>query len=400
MQCRKYEAENAIQKMQCRKYNVENAMQGIQYRKYDGGRALGKGKQITVVAVSMALLLLCGLIVYSQYSKAIDSKYVDEYYYFQKFMVYMLFGVLGAVAVYFLSFRIKIEKKILLACILIAITAALNLLPTELPFLFSFSGSRYIELFFIKFKISTLNIIILLFAFVIIQERLSANSRHTFPVMSGLGILFIMIIAVDGNAGDVFIATLLFSTLLLWGNRKHTLIHMVNIAIYVGIISCYYFFRLKQNIQYISIWLDPYQDALGKGYMKLQDFKIMKAAHLIGRSAYANEFSGEILPVVLILFGWSIFAVILGLLLLMIWNMFRLTSGIKGIFLKKLAFSITVYFLVKVIFCFSVFFNLLPFFGGGHLPFVGYGAEIVLDIILMGTYIRCCRNFDHKKEIG
>lgn len=360
---------------------------------------MGKGKQITVIVVSMALLLLSGLIVYSQYSKVIHSEYLGEYYYFEKFLIFMFLGILGAVVVYFLSSQIKTEKKILLAGILIAVTVVLNLLPSELPFLFSFSGSRYIELFFLRFKISTLNIIILLVAFAIIQGKLSANGRYTFPVMSGLSILFIMITAVDGSSGDVFIATLLFSAMLLWGNKKYTLIHMVSIAAYGAAIGGYYLFKLNQNIQYISIWMNPYEDALGKGYMKVQDFRIMKTALLLGRSSYTNAFSGEILPVILILFGWSVFAVILGVLLLMIWNMFSLASKIKGIFSKKLAFSITVYILIKVIFGFLVFFNLLPFFSSGHLPFVGYGAETVLDIVLMGIYIRCCHDIDYKKKI-
>ncbi|HHV13110.1 MAG TPA: FtsW/RodA/SpoVE family cell cycle protein [Clostridiales bacterium] len=353
---------------------------------------MDKGKKITVIVASAALLLLSGLFVYSQYSRVVNSKYLDESYYFEKMLVYMLFGIIGAAAVYFLSPQIEIKKKMLLACILIAIAAALSLLPSELPFFFSVSGIRYIEVFFIRFRTSTLSIIILLFAFVLMQGKLPANSRYTFPIMSGLSILFIMIIAVDGNAGNIFIATLLFSAMLPWRKGKHTLIYMGSLAIYGVVIVGYYFLKLEQDIQNISVWMDPYQYAQGKGYMKIQDFEIMKTALLIGRSSYANKFSGEILPTILILFGWSVFAVILGLLLLMIWNMFRLTSGIEGIFSKKLAFSITIYILIKVIFCFLVFFNLLPFFSSGYLPFVGYGAEIILDIILMGIYIHCCHD--------
>lgn len=343
---------------------------------------------IRSILVPMLVLLIFGLGVYSRYPFLIRKEYLGEYFYIKGYLKYIIYGISTAVLFYFLSLRIVCKNWLRLGCVLIGLALSIRLLSSQLPLIYLHSGSRYIELFFVRFRISTVLTVILLLALCIIAQQCS--TRWGLLLLSGLGLLFLVMIASEGSEGSTFVAVLLFLVILTTENSKDKLFKVIGIILYGVIIGGCYLAILINNSQYIALWKNPYADPLGKGYMKVQDFMIMKSALLIGKSQYNNTYSGEILPTILILFGWGAFIILLGILLLMQYSMYRLATKITEEYSKRMAFSVTAYFSVKTVFCVSTFLNILPFYSGGHLPFVGYGSEIIIDLFLLGVYFRCC----------
>jgi cell division protein FtsW (lipid II flippase) len=352
-----------------------------------GGVTLSQKKRTILITASVLALLLFGTVLYSQYGQVVSNDFGEEFYYLRKYIFYYLIGGVGAIIVCSLLRYIKIEKKIVLAFIFIAIALLLNLVSTEVPFITQVSGEKYASFFYLRLKVTTITLLLLQIAFLLIQQKITRISKYSSFIMNGISILFVMVIAMGEDSENTFAAVLLFFALSLWENHGKVWMKVVNGFIYCFLVGSYYISVLLQNTQNISTWLNPYSDEFGKGYMKVQDFEIMKSALIFGRSSYHGTYSGEILPTILILYGWGMFAIILGIMVLMLLEMFRLcAAGAEG-FRKRLMISITAYFTIKMLFCILVYFNLLPFYRGGHLSFVSYGSEVVVDITLLAIFL-------------
>ncbi len=345
-------------------------------------------KRITSISAAMLVLILFGFCIYSQYSVLIRKDYLGEHYYIHRYLQYLLYGIITSAFCYYLSLRIVRVRGILFVFILMGMVLCFKLLPSQCPLIFWHSGSKYIELFFVRYRISTWNTVILLLVLCIVSQLCS--TRWKLLLLSGLGLLFLMLIATEGNQGSTFIAAILFLLLLIREETNNKLFKVIGILSYGVITGGYSLIMLIEYPQYFTIWANPYSDALGKGYMKVQDFTIMKSALLFGNSQYNHTYSGEVLPTVLILFGWGAFVFLVGILLFLQYNMQLLATRINDELSKRTALSITAYFFIKTSFCVLTFLNILPFYEGGHLPFVGYGSELIIDLILMGVYLRCC----------
>lgn len=350
-------------------------------------------KYIIIITISAFVLLLIGALVYSQYYKVVDPyDYTEKSYYLLKYIYYSFAGGVGASIAFVLLKYLRINRKMILAYILIILTLLLHLLTTQMPFVFMISGRKYISFLHIKMKVSTITLILLLMAFLIIQQKLSMMSKYALFFLNGIGIIFVILVAVNGDSESTFIAALLFLYVLIRFCNNKLWMKLINAMIYCFMIGGYYIGIMLQNMQNISTWLNPYQDKLGKGYMKVQDFEIMKSASILGESSYHNTYSGEILPTILILFGWGVFILSLGILIFMLFHMLRMISRRSDRLSGRIDITITMYFFMKLLFCLLVFFNLLPFFQGGHLPFTGYGSELVIDILLLSFFINQDKN--------
>ncbi|MBP1754021.1 MAG: Cell cycle protein [Firmicutes bacterium] len=354
---------------------------------------MSQRKHAIIVTISAFVLLLIGAVVYSQYYKVVDlHDYTEKSYYLQKFIYYFFAGGVGAGIAFVLLSHLRINRKMILAYILIMLTILIQLLTTQMPFVSMISGRRYIRFLHINLEVSTITLILLLMAFLVIQQKLSIMSKYALFFLNGIGIIFVMLVAIDGDSENTVIAALLFLFVLIRFSNSKLWMKLINSMIYCFLIGGYYIGIMNQNMQNISTWLNPYQDKLGKGYMKVQDFEIIKSASILGKSPYHNTYSGEILPTILILFGWGVFILSLGILIFMLFHMFHMVSGKSGRLTGRIDITIAVYFLMKLLFCILVFFNLLPFFQGGHLPFIGYGSELVIDILLLSIFLNQFKN--------
>ena len=360
-----------------------------------------KKRQMMIIMELSITLLIFGAIIAYAYGDVSGKPYLEKYYVIKKYLLYCCCGLITSTLLFFISLKITKRNMLLLAYIIGGIGFLLNVFPSGNGLILKYGDLKYVNFFIVKEKLISINTILLLFLLLIINDLFQEKRKQEFLVISMINLFFSFLIAYNGNRGEIFAAHILFAILLIYISKEYsekyrTVILLVSILL-IGGFHFYYMIRSGFNL---GVWINPFLDPYGIGYMKIQDFHILKSARIFGRLPYSSRYSGEILPAILISYGWIALLLVLVVFFSLIFVMFHLAHRISAIFRRKMAFSITIYFLIKAIFCIFVFLNILPFYNGDHFPFIGNDAKIVIDLILMGLYCRSYYENEQKEKIS
>ncbi|MGK0466612.1 MAG: rod shape determining protein RodA [Clostridium sp.] len=328
---------------------------------------------LTIILVNMGVALM--------YLMQYKSAYQHSDYLFNHSLLYAAIGTIGIVLLYFFDYR-KLEKysKHLFAgmCLLFI--------------LFIFIGNPINGSLFISIGSFTIDIkAISLYVFIISLSGIFNNYdwNKRMNLIKAFGYLIIpmcFMLSVQGLAycGIYFIS---FIVLALKSNMK--IRYAIYIVAFNAISFILFIFTETYRAKRLFIFLHPFSDPDGAGYLGVQMYKITHTSGILGYGFSANEKllvpsmqSDFIFNYIVHTFGWLGAAVIITIIISFIYRILHIAKYVRDSYgrlvIAGLISILTVQFAANIL----MNVNLFPIVGIA-LPFISYGGS--LGLINMGS---------------
>ena len=347
-----------------------------------------------VFLITIILLLIGMVMVYSSSYVWAEFNYGDAYYFVKRQLFFVSLGLMLLVVLTFIPYFTwqKYSLFILLFCfilLIIVLIPGVGLVRGGARSwigvgAFSIQPSEFIKLGLIIFLASILE-----------QERVQITSfiRGFLPLTLLIFTVFCLFMSQpDFRTGLVIVSTCMLILFIAGAKLSHlfSLVIVGLIGFAFLIISAPY--RLKR----ITAFLNPWEDPLGDGFQMIQSLYAIGPGGLIGAGLGNSLQKYFYLPEPQTDFIFSIIAEELGFLgataililfLLLCWRGFVIALHTTDRFASLLAFGITGMLLIQVAINISVVIGLIPV-TGITLPFISYGgSSLLLNIGAIGILL-------------
>ncbi|MDF2880420.1 MAG: bacterial cell division rane protein [Clostridiaceae bacterium] len=304
---------------------------------------------------------------------------------FSKTLMCSIIGIITAVTLYFYDYKNikKYADKVFLGVILIM-------------FLSRFFMRTYINgRSWISFGSFTFNIISIGTMFLIpVMAALFDSDKKNFLIYSMVLLLLpISFIIATPDMAVFFQYSVTFAVIAIASKK-----HIKNLAIPMGILSIPLLFMITESayrihrLKSLLIFLNPYKDAVGTGYMNIQLRSIIYSAGMFGNQDKLNSIRTRlpeahtdfVFGFFIYAFGWIASIALLIAILIFIVKMFTSSWKIRDNYGKLIIIGYSAVFSVQFIWNILTVLGLAPI-AGFSLPFISYGgAQLIVDMAAIG----------------
>ncbi len=349
--------------------------------------------------LSTAVLLVVGLLmVFSSSAMNAYREFGNEFYFFQRQLIWCVFGIIALLVTASISFE-TLKKLIPLFYVGTLITLVLVLI----PFIGHESGGarRWLHFGFIGFQPSEfakLAVISMCALYLTTQKLEQKNIVRDLFVISMLVMAMAFLIVLQPDAGTAFhIALLGFVMLLLAGFPYHYLISLgvlgVPLAGAAIFISDY---RRARIISYLNPWGDPFD----RGYHAIQTLRALSRGGLFGqglgesllkRGYLPEPFTDSIVAVLGEELGFIGLMFVIGMLVIIIVRGFMISLQSSSSFDRILGVGLVFLIGFQSSLNLAVVGGLLPT-TGVPMPLVSYGgSSLLVNMMAIGLLLNISR---------
>ena len=349
------------------------------------------------IPLFVVTLLLVGvgiIMVYSSSAIFAESKFGDSFYFFKKML---LFSTLGFGAL-FLALRIPFEKWIAwtypilffaLFLMTFVVFSHLGVSAGGAPRWLGVGPIRFQPSEFAKFGL----VLFMAYSVAKKRERMAHFGVGVVPHLI-LGSLLIGIVLLQRDLGSAVMMAGIIGIMMYVGGARG--IHLL--SLFLATLPLIYHLVLSEGyrLKRILTFLDPWRDRYGSGFQVIQSYLAFSEGGLFGKGLGAGQQKLFYLPEAHTDF---IFAVIgeelgligvlfvMGLFVFFCYRGFRIALRTEDVFGRSLAFGITTLIGLQAVCNMGVVMGLLPT-KGLVLPFVSYGgSSLVATLFAVGVLL-------------
>lgn len=344
---------------------------------------------------------LYGLLMYSLY-------YYENVIYKQ--IIWVALGITILFVGYFINYK-KIEKYSLhlYIGIMLMMTVAIILGDTV-------NGARnYIIFLGISARISSIGMPFLIISYAGIVKKYCTGSLKTLVIILLMGIPSLALNLVLLDTSRVFILFVAYSIIILtvifsenYKKSKRASLLILGLEWLCSIsLGALFIVTNPYRLQRFTIFLNPYADPEGSGYLFVKLKELWNSTKFIGDSgSLVSRKNGEILNQMPNLetdfiftfisssMGWIVGVIIITMLVAVIIRLFLSSRKLNDLYGKTVCMAICVVFALEVIINILMNLGYSPITGCG-LPFISYGgSDIVSNALLMGVFLGIYRRKD------
>jgi len=338
--------------------------------------------------------------VFSTGALIADEKFNNLFHFLERHLLWVFIGLIFMVT----SMNIRYEMLKKLGKPLLIITIILLIL-VHFPYIGKAAGGarRWIRVGPLSIQPSELaKLVMIMYAANFLtkkQRNIKEFIRGFLPPMLVLGLVLALIIKNDLGA-CVLIAGIVLTMMFISGaNIKHLAIFFLASlpAIYIAI--CTFPYRMKR----IMVFLDPWEDPLGKGYQIIQSFYALGSGGWFGKGLGKGIQKLFYLPEAHTDFIFSIIGEELGfigtsLIILLytyiIWRGIIIAYHAPDLYGHLLAIGITIMIAYQVIINIGVVTGLLPT-KGTTLPFISFGgSSLIVNMTAIGLLLNISKEWE------
>lgn len=356
-----------------------------------------------VVFIVTLLLLTIGIImVFSASYVAAETRYGDGFYFFKRQLVWALIGIAGMTAVMKIDY--SCFKKWALPIFSISVFLLVLVLIPGVGI--NIKGStRWLGIGTLSFQpseVAKLGLILILAKVLANQQnRIKHFLRGFIPPLLVVGLVCALILAQPDLGTAVTIAGTSYIMFIAAGARKSHLFGLAFLGLFLVAGAVY---LAPYRMARFTAFLDPWDDPLGKGFQTIQSLLAVGSGRLFGmglgqgrqKFLYLPEQHTDFIFAVLseeLGFIGSVF--VLFLFFVFMWRGLRIALKAPDIFGALLAVGITGMVVIQAIINIGVVTGSLPV-TGITLPFISYGgSSLTLNLLSIGILLNISR---HVKE--
>ncbi|MGH4123480.1 MAG: FtsW/RodA/SpoVE family cell cycle protein [Clostridium sp.] len=338
---------------------------------------------LTIVLVNTGVILM--------YLMQYKSSYRSSDYLFKHSVLYAAIGTIGIVLLYFFDYR-KIQKYSNYIFIGMCLLFILSFFIGQ-----SINGASFISVGNFTFNIKAISLYVFVIALAGIFNNYDWKKKMNLIKATGyLGIPMFFMFSAQGLSycGMYFIA---FIVLALKSNmKKRYAIYIV--AFNTFCVLFYSWLEIYRMLRFL-VFLDPFSDPEGAGYLGVQMYKITHTSGILGHGFSANEKllrvpelqSDFVFNYIVHTFGWLGAAVIITLIISFIYRMLHISKYVRDNYGRLLISGLISIFIVQFAANILMNVNLFPIIGIA-LPFISYGGSLgIINMLSVGVIMSVYR---------
>lgn len=347
-----------------------------------------KKERRNILVVSLVLLFIGLVTIYSSSYVWADYKFNNKYHYF---IYQSIFLVIGMFVLYFIQkIDISYLKKHINILLLIGILLLILVIVPGIGVVRN--GSRsWFSLGPFSFQPSEL-IKIILFIYTAkylekYHQKINKIKDILLPLLCVLGTI-ILLIMLEPDFGSSMIIILSVLSMIFISGLKYKFFSYIGILglIFIVLMIIFAPYRLARIISFLNPWADP----LGSGYQIIQSLYAIGPGGLFGHGLFNSRQKNFYLPEPQTDFIFSIFCEELGfiaafiviiLFIFLFYNMYKVSIKQGNLFYKFLSFGIFASLAIQTAMNLSVVVGLVPV-TGVTLPFFSYGGSSLLTTLI------------------
>ena len=355
-----------------------------------------KGYDHIVVYITLTLLVIGWLMIYSSSAVMAEITYNDSFKFLKKQFLFSLIGLLGMFGVMQINYR-RLSAwtyPILILSILLLIVVLIPGLGLSLQV---GVARRWLMTPWFVFQPSELGklalLIFIAYSLAKKGDQIKEFLQGFLPVICISGIMILLVIFEPDMGTAIFLGLLTMVLLFIGGTRLSYLL-MVPLIAAPGL----YFFIKHFHYGYrrIMAFLHPWEDVQGMGFQIIQSFVALSSGGLWGVGLGDSKQKLFFLPAAHTDFIFAILGEELGyigimvvilLFAFLIWRGVRIAFRTEDPFGAHLAMGITIMIALQVIINMGVVLGLLPT-KGLTLPLISYGGtSVVVNLVAVGILV-------------
>jgi len=358
--------------------------------------------RINLFAVTVALICVGIIMIYSASSIYALDRYKDSLFFVKRHLSFVLFGTLLAFLAMVIDYRkfARYSKPLLLVCIVLLLLVLVPGLGREVS-----GARRWFRFKFISFQPSELaNLALIAYIADFISRKdnlLRSFWKGFFPPMAAMGCVVVLILAQPDLGTVVALAVTVIIMLFVAGIRVSYLLSLLLMslpALYLLVFSVPY--RRTRILAFLNPWADP----RGTGFQIIQSQVALGSGGFFGVGLGHSNQKLFYLPAAHTDFIFSIIGEELGLIgtvgVILLFMIFIL-QGIKIIknspdkFSYFFSLGLVSLLCIRALINIGVSCGLLPT-KGLPLPFISYGgSSLIFDIVAVGILMNIARTGEY-----
>jgi len=358
--------------------------------------------RITLFAVTVALICIGVIMIYSASSIYALDRYKDSFFFVKRHICFLLFGMLLAFLAMVADYRkfSRYSKPLLLVCLFLLLLVLVPGIGREVS-----GARRWFRFKFISFQPSefaNLALIAYIADFIARKDNLLRSFwKGFFPPMAAMGCTVALILAQPDLGTVVALAATVLIMLFVSGTRISYLL-----SLFLASIPALYLliFRVPYRKMRILAFLNPWADPRGTGFQIIQSQVALGSGGFFGVGLGHSKQKLFYLPAAHTDFIFSIIGEELGLIgtvgVVLLFMVFIL-QGVKIIknspdkFSYFFSLGLVSLLCIRALINIGVSCGLLPT-KGLPLPFISYGgSSLIFDIVAVGILMNIARTGEY-----
>jgi len=358
--------------------------------------------RITLFAVTLALICIGVVMIYSASSIYALDRYKDSLFFVKRHICFLLFGMLLAFLAMVSDYRkfSRYSKPLLLVCLFLLLLVLVPGLGREVS-----GAHRWFRFKFISFQpseLANLALIAYIADFIARKDNLLRSFwKGFFPPMAAMGCTVVLILAQPDLGTVVALAATVLIMLFVAGTRVSYLL-----SLFLASIPALYLliFRVPYRKMRILAFLNPWADPRGTGFQIIQSQVALGSGSFFGVGLGHSKQKLFYLPAAHTDFIFSIMGEELGLIgtvgVVLLFMVFIL-QGVKIIknspdkFSYFFSLGLVSLLCIRALINIGVSCGLLPT-KGLPLPFISYGgSSLIFDIVAVGILMNIARTGEY-----
>lgn len=355
--------------------------------------------RIRLFVVTVILLAIGTVMIYSASSAFAYEVYADSAYYLKRHLFYILFGFLLAVSIMSVDYaRLRRFIKPFLLLSILLLTAVF------IPGIGKAAGGarRWIGLGPINFQPSEIvKMALVFYAADVLSRKQSEIGSFIYgflPLVLVLGLCVVLILAEPDLGTAIALAVLIILMAFVAGVR----VKQLALTMFPGVFAVVALILMKPyRIKRITAFLNPWQDPRGAGFQIIQSFIALGAGGIFGVGLAHSKQKLFYLPEAHTDFIFSIIGEELGLIgtlsivvlyTIFIWLGFKIAIQARDLFGQFLAFGLVAMIALQAIINIAAVTGSIPT-KGLPLPFISYGGtSLVYNMASVGLLLNIARH--------
>lgn len=357
----------------------------------------------SIFFITIALILIGIVFVFSSSYYVTAIYEVGNYYFFIRQIIWAVVSV--GVMFFFIFFDYHRLKKVVKPLVFLTFTL---LLAVFVPGVGHESGGamRWIDLKFASFNPSELaKITVIIYLSYILtkkQGKLADFKMGLLPPLLVVAAIFFVILMQSGFSTAVILLLVSFVLFFVGGASMK---HILSITIASIPVLIFFIVKVAYRLDRIFAYLDPWEDAGGKGYHLIQSLKAFSNGGFLGQGLGNSVQKVKYLPTPHTDFIFAVIGeemglwgciLLIGLFFLFFINGVMIAYRTKDSFGQLLAFGMTLLITLHAILNMSIAVGLTPP-TGVSLPFISYGGSAIL---MMSVAVGILLNISAQNDAG
>ncbi len=358
--------------------------------------------RINLLTISITLLCIGVVMIYSSSSIYAWEKYGDSFYFLKRHLYFLIVGLIGTFLAMIIDYRIfrKYARVFLWVALFLLVLVLIPGLGREVS-----GARRWFRFKFISFQpseLANLALIVYIADFICRKgDKIKSLLKGFFPPVCALGAVVFLILLQPDLGTTIALGSVVLIMLFVAGVRSKYILNLILCslpAVYLLVFSVPY--RRARILAFLNPWLDP----KGSGFQIIQSQIAIGSGGIFGVGLGHSKQKLFYLPAAHTDFIFSIIGEELGLigtLGIIVLFMLFIQQGLKIIknaqdkFGYFLALGLVLMVTLKAIVNIGVSCGVFPT-KGLPLPFISYGgSSLIFDMVSLGILINIARTGDY-----